>query len=684
MRSVLWLIGVIAWGGCDGKAPEKRFEGPMPIAFGDCAGAETTWVSGPRPLPFTPADADNPWAGTESSAVAIAAPEKVATPDAPIAPEPQAPPPSPVDAAAARKAVEAARASGLLGSTALVEGGAFASLTGTGDITGGLDDTDLYGGLLGNDDGEQSGGLGYGRTGLGVANGGLGTIGTGRYGTIGHGSGTGSGYGIGGGSAYRRRRASNAPTVAIGEPDAQGDLDKQIIRRYIKRDLQKIQYCFEKQLLVRPTLGGTVMVEFFITPSGEVATSQGTGVDPAVSSCIAGVIKSIVFPKPKGGGVMVHYPFMLKSNVDASVAGSGSGSAGSASDTGSGRAGSATTAGAHAADQKRRLFRSSDLPAMPATPYQPGDANALRAEQAALETCFGAGGAARAGTAVFELAYDASGKATRASVHGIDDKRLEACVTAVAKKVKRVGSGSGAQRCSIAYGQMPLASMPSIYIGAEAITFESLRLVIAEATSDASSGKLNALAGAIEDRIAKATAKDAPVVALHGPIVLRPIDTTKMKLVTRAIASVLAAGDDFVLASQRGTEWSLLSPMALPVVPVPLGTGGMWNPVKVGRGSGGGQAVEDDGRVTLSVMVRRDAVDIEVSRMNERTTIPRDAQLLAKLGETLKTYKASAFFADREDIEIAIESDLTYADYVSVVRTAVDVGFGRWRFTEPR
>jgi hypothetical protein len=692
MRSVLWLVGVIAWTGCERKATEKRFEGPMPIVFGDCAGAGSTWVSGPRPMPFTPADADNPWVATESSAVAVAPAPKPDVPAAPVAAEP---PPSPAEAEAARKQViEAGRAAGVLGSTALVEGGAFASLTGTGDISAGIDDTAAFGGLFGHEEGELQGGFGYGRTGFASSSSGFGTIGTGRYGTIGHGSGTGIGYGIGGGYAYRHRGAPSGPTVSIGQPDAAlGDLDKAIIRRYVKRNIQKIQYCFEKQLLVHPALGGTVTAEFFITPSGEVATSKASGVDREVSSCIADVIKSIVFPKPKGsGGVMVHYPFVLASNaapgVVASATGSGAGSGsdtGSARDSGSGSAGSATpAAGAQAADRKRRLFRAGDLQAVPATPYEPGAANPLRAERAALETCLRAGGAARAGPAVFELVYDASGKATRASVHGIDDKGLEACVTAVAKKVKRVGSGSGAQRCSIAYGEMPLAAMPALDIGAEAITFGNIRLGVAEATADTASGKLDALASAIEDRVAKATAKDAPVVALHGPIVVKPVDTTKMKLVTRAIASVLAAGDDFVLASQRGAEWSLLSPMALPVVPVPLGTGGIWNNVKVGRGPGGGHVVDDEDRVTLSVLVRGDAVDVEVSRVNERETIPRDAQLLAKLAETLKTHKASAFFMDRDDVEIAIDSDLTYADYVSVVRTAIAAGFTRWRFTEPR
>lgn len=108
-------------------------------------------------------------------------------------------------------------------------------------------------------------------------------------------------------------RTAAVPTVSIGQPNAQGDLDKAIIRRYIKRNLQKIQYCYEKELLGKPNLSGTVMTNFLISPQGTVTQSTGSGVDPVVASCVAEVIRSIEFPKPKGGGnVQVNYPFIFR------------------------------------------------------------------------------------------------------------------------------------------------------------------------------------------------------------------------------------------------------------------------------------------------------------------------------------------------------------------------------------
>jgi hypothetical protein len=103
------------------------------------------------------------------------------------------------------------------------------------------------------------------------------------------------------------------PYVGIGQPSVAGDYDKAIIRRYIKRNIQKIQYCYEKQLLVAPGLQGVVAVSFNILPNGTTAGSRGSGVDPQVSACVASVVSGIEFPKPKGGGlVRVQYPFTFR------------------------------------------------------------------------------------------------------------------------------------------------------------------------------------------------------------------------------------------------------------------------------------------------------------------------------------------------------------------------------------
>ncbi len=135
---------------------------------------------------------------------------------------------------------------------------------------------------------------------------GWGALGTGRYGTIGHGSGSGSGYGSGSGRPV-------PPQVRPGNAATYGSLDKNLIRRYIRRSLAQVRFCYEKRLIDHPDLTGTVKVDFRIGPNGSVISSVARGMDKTVSDCVARVIRGLRFPAPKGGGVVdVHYPFTFK------------------------------------------------------------------------------------------------------------------------------------------------------------------------------------------------------------------------------------------------------------------------------------------------------------------------------------------------------------------------------------
>lgn len=227
---------------------------------------------------------------------------------------------------ARQRAIEQVRTAGILGNATLMEGGAFASLAGTGTISSGFDESDIYGGLFGKEVGEENGNFGLGRSEFGPDSGGegWGTIGAGRYGTIGDmgtcGSGCslGSGRGIAGSSGHIAAVPtvmlcqSTSPRVKLCWPD-RGDLDKAIIRRYIKRNISKISYCYEKQLLAKPTLAGTVTSRFFVAPNGRVISSQGSGLDQDVANCVADVIAGIEFPKSVNGSLVeVNYPFAFR------------------------------------------------------------------------------------------------------------------------------------------------------------------------------------------------------------------------------------------------------------------------------------------------------------------------------------------------------------------------------------
>ncbi|CAN5617478.1 hypothetical protein BH11MYX1_BH11MYX1_17460 [soil metagenome] len=97
----------------------------------------------------------------------------------------------------------------------------------------------------------------------------------------------------------------------------------------------------------------------------------------------------------------------------------------------------------------------------------------------------------------------------------------------------------------------------------------------------------------------------------------------------------------------------------------------------------------DDEHVTLSVLVTNEKIWVGLSRINQFQEIPnkgteRDWE---KFENTLKENKASAFFADRSDIEIAAESTpssiVKYQDVIHAMDVAVKVGFVDVGLTDP-
>ena len=228
-------------------------------------------------------------------------------------------------ALARASAVERARRAGVLG--VLQQQQAFASLTGTADFASGLDSVDILGGLVGadvraaaggwghglRDVGPGGGGAGWGTIGVLDSGGGLGwgtTCGSGTPPTCGAGlmgRGTGTGSGLAG-------RTPKAPTVAITNTSSVGDLDANIIRRHVRRKLPAIRHCYERALVSQRDLAGTVLVRFQISPLGVVQGAVARGMDEGgVQGCVAEAIRSIQFPRPKGGGMVdVRYPFVFQ------------------------------------------------------------------------------------------------------------------------------------------------------------------------------------------------------------------------------------------------------------------------------------------------------------------------------------------------------------------------------------
>jgi hypothetical protein len=106
-----------------------------------------------------------------------------------------------------------------------------------------------------------------------------------------------------------RPSAPPRPSAIAPRPaEAPGGLDPETVQRYIHLRRARIKHCYETQLAVAPTLAGTVMVQFEISPEGKVSSSTATGLDADLSSCVADVIQSIEFPR-SDASLHVKYPF---------------------------------------------------------------------------------------------------------------------------------------------------------------------------------------------------------------------------------------------------------------------------------------------------------------------------------------------------------------------------------------
>ena len=166
------------------------------------------------------------------------------------------------------------------------------------------------GGLLGAK-GVQMGAGGLGSRGSGLGGGGT-ANGLGGMGNKGSGRGS-SGYGSGAGS-YGKKSSRGLSKIG-GQPIIMGALDKSLIDAVIKRNMNQIRYCYQRELTKNPSLGGKIVVKFTIAKDGSVSKasikSSSMG-NSQVENCIAGRFMQFKFPEPKGGGiVIVSYPFIF-------------------------------------------------------------------------------------------------------------------------------------------------------------------------------------------------------------------------------------------------------------------------------------------------------------------------------------------------------------------------------------
>jgi hypothetical protein len=172
-------------------------------------------------------------------------------------------------------------------------------------------------GLLGGNVGSGSGGLGLRGSGRGGGGSGFGRIqGLGRVDT-------GGGKGVRGRLSGRKVR--RVPMVIPGRAVVMGSLDKSLIQRVIRRRINAVRYCYERELQRDPNLAGKVTVQWTIADNGRVqsaAVKSSTLGSARAETCIVHQIRRLRFPTVQGGGIVrIVYPFVFTGGPSQSFAG---------------------------------------------------------------------------------------------------------------------------------------------------------------------------------------------------------------------------------------------------------------------------------------------------------------------------------------------------------------------------
>jgi hypothetical protein len=92
------------------------------------------------------------------------------------------------------------------------------------------------------------------------------------------------------------------PTVKVLDVQVNGALDKEIVKRIVLRNRGQVQFCFERELLRNPGIGGKVVLQMVIAGNGSVTASklnQGLGVS-AVDDCLSNRARTWQFPAHEG------------------------------------------------------------------------------------------------------------------------------------------------------------------------------------------------------------------------------------------------------------------------------------------------------------------------------------------------------------------------------------------------
>lgn len=109
---------------------------------------------------------------------------------------------------------------------------------------------------------------------------------------------------------------ASGPFVKTGEiiVGRNGAMTREEILGVIHKQIHQVRACYEAALLHTPHIPAKIVFRWLITPRGKVRKVQQITSHPdllQVGQCIARHLRRWQFPLPRGGQVIVTYPFMV-------------------------------------------------------------------------------------------------------------------------------------------------------------------------------------------------------------------------------------------------------------------------------------------------------------------------------------------------------------------------------------
>ncbi|MBU0531390.1 MAG: AgmX/PglI C-terminal domain-containing protein [Candidatus Uhrbacteria bacterium] len=105
------------------------------------------------------------------------------------------------------------------------------------------------------------------------------------------------------------------PKMELGDPIILGELTEDQISTVVEAKNEQMLACYESQLGEVSDLRGKVVIKFVISRDGTVSSAKintTSMTNTAVEECLCGQFMKMVFPPPKGGGiVIITFPYQF-------------------------------------------------------------------------------------------------------------------------------------------------------------------------------------------------------------------------------------------------------------------------------------------------------------------------------------------------------------------------------------